>query len=78
MRGNAKYGQVVLVGKRAKDHLEIRIGTAPTYEIAREEALLMLRATSYWSCIYVKDMAGHRITTVNKPVTQPVPAWALD
>jgi hypothetical protein len=66
MRGAGKYGTVTLIAVRDADGLEINVGTASDYKTGRAHAELLLRSTSRFRCIFVKDSAGHRIITVTK------------
>lgn len=66
MRGSGKYGGVTLIAVRDKDGLEINVGTASDYKVGRAHAELILRSTSRFRRVYIKDAAGHRIITLTK------------
>jgi hypothetical protein len=55
-----------MVAVRESDGLRINIGSATSYQIARQQAQFVLAHTSRWRCIHIFDSAGHRIGTVTK------------
>jgi hypothetical protein len=55
-----------MVAVRDDDGLEVKVGAATSYKIARQQAHFLLQNTSRWRCIHIYDSAGHRIGTVQK------------
>jgi hypothetical protein len=66
MRGAGKYGGVTLIAVRDRDGLQINVGTASDYKVGRAHGEMILRSTSTYSRVYIKDKAGHRIITLAK------------
>lgn len=66
MSGKGKYGGVSMIAVRERDGLEVNVGAAASYDIARSHAHLLLASTSAWERIYIRDSSGRRIATVVK------------
>jgi len=67
VRGAAKYQMFTFFGVRDEDGLTVRLGRANSLHAARGMALSILRATSMWRHIDIKDHRGRLTARVHKP-----------
>lgn len=60
---------------RASDELEIRVGNETSYQGARKSAWEILRPTSRWKEVRVKDWQGVTVMVIPKPEVARRPWW---